>query len=65
MIIKKFQAYTEKDAILMAKEEMGPEAIVLNIKTAKQRGFSRLFKKDFVEVTAALEEKIQYPKNNE
>lgn len=57
MIIKKFQAYTEKDAINMAKEEMGKDAIVLNIKTAKPKGLGRLFKKDFVEVTAALEEK--------
>lgn len=61
MIIKKFQAYTEKDAITMAKDEMGKDAIVLNIKTAKQRGLGRLFKKDFVEVTAALEEKPVVP----
>lgn len=61
MIIKKFQAYTEKDAINMAKEEMGKDAIVLNIKTAKQKGVGRLFKKDFVEVTAALEEKPVFP----
>lgn len=57
MIIKKFQAFTEEDAIKMAKDEMGPQAIVLNIKKTKHRGISRLFKKDVVEVTAALEEK--------
>lgn len=57
MIIKKFQAYTEQDAIMKAKEEMGREAIVLNIKSIKQRGFAKLFKKDMVEITAALEEK--------
>ena len=32
MIIKKFTAETETEAILMAKEEMGPQAVVLNIK---------------------------------
>ena len=57
MVIKKFQAFTEKDAVMMAKEEMGKDAIVLNIKTTKPKGLGRFFKKDFVEVTAALEEK--------
>ena len=57
MIIKKFTANTEQEAVMMAKEEMGSNAVVLNIKTTKQRGFKRLFKKDIVEITAALEEK--------
>lgn len=57
MIIKKFQASTEQEAIMMAKEEMGSNAVVLNIKTTKQRGLKKLFKKDIVEITAALEEK--------
>ena len=58
MIIKKFQAPTETEAMLMAKEEMGSAAVIMNIKTIKQRGLARLFKKDIVEVTAALEERI-------
>ena len=57
MIVKKFQAPTEMEAIVKAREELGSAAVVLNIKTIKQRGFARLFKKDVVEVTAALEEK--------
>lgn len=57
MIIKKFQAATEQEAIMMAKEEMGSNAVVLNIKTTKHRGLKKFFKKDVVEVTAALEEK--------
>lgn len=57
MIIKKFQGNTEEEAILAAREEMGSNAIVMNIKTTKQRGIFRLFRKDTVEVTAALEEK--------
>ena len=56
MIIKKFQAGTEAEAIIKAKDEMGSGAVVLNIKTIKHRGISRLFKKDYVEVTAAIEE---------
>lgn len=58
MIIKKFQAATETEAIMMAKEEMGSAAIIMHIKTIKQRGISRLFKKDVVEVTAALEDRV-------
>ena len=57
MIVKKFQAETETEAILKAKDELGSGAVVLNVKTLKQRGIFRLFKKDVVEVTAALEEK--------
>lgn len=57
MIIKKFIAQTEQEAVLKAKEDMGPNAIVLNIKTTKQRGLRKLFKKDSVEITAALEDR--------
>lgn len=57
MIVKKFQAPTEMEAVIKAREELGSTAVVLNIKSIKQRGLARLFKKDAVEVTAALEEK--------
>ena len=57
MIIKKFQAETEEEAILKAKDSMGNEAVVVNIKTIKPRGIMGLFKKTTVEVTAALEER--------
>lgn len=58
MVIKKFQAPTEAEAVLKAKDEMGSSAVVLNVKTIKHKGIAKLFKKDFVEITAALEEKI-------
>lgn len=57
MIVKKFQAPTETEAVLAAKQELGSNAVVLNVKTLKQQGIFRLFKKDVVEITAALEEK--------
>lgn len=57
MIIKKFQGETETEAILAAKEEMGSEAVVMNIKTIKPKGIFSIFRKSVVEVTAALEEK--------
>jgi flagellar biosynthesis protein FlhF len=56
MIVKKFQAPTEMEAILKAKEELGNTAVVLSVKSLKQRGIFKLFKKDLVEITAALEE---------
>lgn len=56
MIVKKFQAATETEAIMKAKEELGSKAVVLNVKTLKQRGIFKLIKKDVVEITAALEE---------
>ncbi len=57
MIVKKYKAPTEKEAVMAAKEDLGSNAVVLNVKTMKQRGISRIFKKDYVEITAALEEK--------
>lgn len=56
MIIRKFQAETENGAILKAKAELGGDAVVMNIKTIKPRGLMRLFKKPYVEITAALDE---------
>ena len=56
MIIKKFQANTETEAIMLAKNDLGKDAIVMNIKTMKPKGFSKLFRKTIVEVTAAIDE---------
>ena len=56
MIIKKFQAGTETDAIMMAKDDLGKDAIVMNIKTIKPKGIFSVFRKTVVEVTAAVDE---------
>ena len=58
MIIKKFKAETEKDAILLAKEELGGDAVVMNIKTTTPKGFFRFLRKPYVEVTAAIDENM-------
>ena len=60
MIIKKFQAETETEAILLAKEELGKDAIVMNMKTVKPKGVYRFFKKPMVEITAAIDDDISY-----
>ena len=57
MIIKKFTASTEKEAILLAKEELGTDAIVMNIKKNLPKGVYKLFRKPSVEITAAVDEK--------
>ena len=59
MIIKKYQAKTEEEAMNMAKEELGESCVSLNVKTVKQKGIMKLFKAPFVEVTVALEEESE------
>ena len=61
MIIKKFQAGSENEAMLQVKEEMGSEAVIMNIKKTKHKGVMKLFKPTVVEVTAALEEANDNP----
>lgn len=56
MIIKKFQANSETEAIMLAKADLGKEAIVMNIKTIKPKGIFSIFRKTQVEVTAAVDE---------
>ena len=61
MIIKKFQASSESEAMMQVKEEMGSDAVIMNIKKTKHRGVMKLFKPMVVEVTAALEETNDEP----
>ena len=65
MVIKKFQAETEADAIMQAKEELGKDAIVMNIKVIKPKGIQKFFRKPSVEVTAAIDEEINYNSGEE
>lgn len=60
MIIKKFLARTETEAIEMAKEDLGSNAVVMNIKKVQPKGLAKLFVKEKVEVTAALDENVVY-----
>ncbi len=57
MIVKKYTGKDETEAVMKAKGDLGSNAVVLNVRTMKQRGLAKIFKKDFVEITAALEEK--------
>ena len=56
MIIKKFSSKTEAEAIDNARKELGPEVVVMNVRTVKKKGIFRFFSSPQVEVTVALEE---------
>ena len=56
MIIKRFQAKTEQEAVENAKKELGSGVVIMNVKNVKKKGIFALFKRTLVEVTVALEE---------
>ncbi len=55
MQIKKFVAENMTQVMALVKKEMGNEAIILQTKKAKTKGFFGFFKKDVIEVLAAIE----------
>ncbi len=64
MKIKKYEARTEKEAIQKVKDELGMDALILNIKTTNPKGFFSFLRKPVVEVTAAYQEKIEQGKQD-
>lgn len=61
MIIKKYQAKTEAEAVAQAKKELGPDVVVMNVRNAKPKGMFRFLRPYVVEVTVALEEESEKP----
>lgn len=59
MIIKKFQAKTEDEAIMQAKKELGENVVVMNVRTVKPKGFFKWLKSPLVEVMVAKEEETE------
>ncbi len=59
MIIKKFIAKTEKEAIENARKELGEGAVVMNVKPVKPKGLFAFLKSPMMEVTVALEEESE------
>ncbi len=55
MIIKKYTAKTEKEAIEAAKKELGENIVIMNVKNTKKKGVLGIFGATVVEVTVALE----------
>lgn len=64
MIIKKFQGASEAEAVKKAKDELGKDTVIMNVKTVKHKGFKKLFHKGYVEVTAAVDEASDAPKES-
>ena len=56
MIIKKFQAKTESEAIEAARKELGANVVVMNVRNVKKKGIFAIFSPQLVEVTVALED---------
>ena len=56
MIIKKYQGKTEAEAMENAKKELGEGIVLMNVKTVKPKGFSKIFKSAYIEITVAKEE---------
>ena len=60
MIIKKFQGKTEDDALRIAREELGDNVVVMNVKeNVKSKGFFGFFRPKLTEVTVAKEEEAE------
>ena len=59
MIIRKFIAATEDEAVALAKAELGEDVTIMNKKEIKPKGLSKFFKKPSVEITAATDEKLE------
>ncbi len=55
MKVKKYEAPTLQEALLLVKTELGSEAVVLHTKKFQKGGFLGLGKKEMVEVLAATE----------
>lgn len=47
--------------MLLAKDELGSDALILSIKSVKPKGFWRWFRRPYVEVTAALDDNKEQP----
>ena len=56
MIIKKFTAKTESEAIEAAKKELGDGIVIMNTRSVKRKGLFSIFRRQLKEVTVALEE---------
>ncbi len=57
MTISKFQGKTKEEAIEKAKQEFGPNAVIMNVKEVRPKGLFSVFMSSTYEVTAAIEEK--------
>lgn len=63
----KIRRYTCKDmqeALLKVKMDLGSEAVIMNSRKVKQKGFAGLFSKPMIEVVAAIDDDYVRPRSN-
>ena len=61
MIIKKFQARTEEEAVSAARMEMGENVVIMSTRSLKKKGLFSFLSKPLVEVTVGMEEESEKP----
>ena len=49
MVIKKYIAKTEQEAVELAREELGKNVVIMNVKKNSPRGLAKIFRKESVE----------------
>lgn len=59
MIIKKFQAKTEEEAVSNAKREMGENVVVMSTRNVKKKGLFSIFSRPMIEITVGMEEESE------
>ncbi|MCR5832295.1 MAG: flagellar biosynthesis protein FlhF [Lachnospiraceae bacterium] len=64
MIIKKFQAKSEEEAVSAAKREMGENVVIMSSRSLKKKGLFSFLKKPLYEVTVGMEEESERPASN-
>jgi len=57
MKIRKYQGKTESETMIQVKEELGADALIVSVKQIKPRGLMKLFKKPYIEITAAIDDR--------
>lgn len=62
MKIKRYLARDMREAMLLIKEDLGPDAVIIASKPVRDRGLWGLFRPRRIEVTAALDEVREAPK---
>ncbi|MGN0242302.1 MAG: flagellar biosynthesis protein FlhF [Candidatus Weimeria sp.] len=56
MTINKYSGKTKEEAIDAAKQDLGPAAVIMNVREVRPGGIFGIFKKSTYEVTAAIED---------
>lgn len=57
MELRKYRGTSETEAKQLVKEELGLDALIVSVKQVKPKGLMKLFKKPYVEVTAARDDR--------